>query len=226
MTSLSSKRLEVLLEKLKQHADKNRINAMQAYLKTQQPMFGVMAPARKTALKETLCDHPISDQIDYLQFVNAQWSHSHREVQYCAIDTAAKHKRYHTADAVSLFEKMAWQAKWWDLTDNIACNLIGSLLLIDRSYQTTLDVWAQHSDLWIRRTSLLAHLKHKHEMDIEAVSNTILTLTTDKQFFIQKAIGWILREYSKTDSVWVREFIDLHHLELSRLAIKEGSRRL
>ena len=122
-------------------------------------------------------------------------------------------------EAWPLFEQLALSAKWWDLTDGIAVNLVGSLLLKNRSLQTVLDTWMCDQDLWIRRTSLLAHLKHKKQTDTSNLERTILTLTVDKQFFLQKAIGWSLREYSKTNPSWVLTFLgelDVYRVPLGK----------
>ena len=185
-------------------------------------MYGINAGPRKEILKTTLQQYPIQDFNDYANMVINLWAETHRECQYCAIDTAVKYKKFHTLDAWPVFEKLALSAKWWDLTDSIAVNLIGSLLRKERSIQDILDVWMCDSDLWVRRTSLLAHLKHKQSTNTEDLSRTILTLAPDKQFFIQKAIGWSLREYSKSDARWVLQFIDEHGELLSNLALREG----
>ena len=219
-------RLSYLINAFEELADSEKSAQFQRYLKTQQPMFGVNAGPRIEELERALKLHPVNDIEDYCDFVALLWRQPHRELQYCAIDTALKYKKFHTMEAWPLFEQLALSAKWWDLTDGIAVNLVGSLLLKNRSLQTILDTWMYDQDLWIRRTSLLAHLKHKKQTDTSNLERTILTLTVDKQFFLQKAIGWSLREYSKTNPSWVLTFLDEHSDKLSNLALREGTKFL
>ena len=214
----------LLRESLESMRDSSKEKQFQAYLKSSQPMFGVNAGPRKNTLKSVLTSFPIESFSEYTDTILNLWQQPEREFQYCAIDVACKYKKFHTDSAWPTFEILAMDAKWWDLTDGISVNLIGALLRINRGYQDILDRWASDSNLWIRRTSLLAHLKHKEEMDIKSVERTILTLTQDKQFFIQKAIGWTLREYSKTNPDWVIAFIDKENEQLSNLAIREGTK--
>jgi 3-methyladenine DNA glycosylase AlkD len=217
-------RASVMIERFERLRNIEKERQFQSYLKSNQPMFGVNAGPRKEVLKSTLKTNPIQSVSEYYETILDFWNRPEREFQYCAIDTACKFKKFHTLDAWATFEHLALTAKWWDLTDSIAVNLIGSLLRKDRDIQIVLDIWANDSDLWIRRTSLLAHLKHKECIDIDSVKRTILTLAPDKQFFIQKAIGWMLREYSKTNPDWVVAFIDSESEQLSNLAIREGTK--
>ncbi|MDX1474658.1 MAG: DNA alkylation repair protein [Reinekea sp.] len=215
-------RIAYIIQNLEAQADKSKVDQFQRYLKTDQPMFGVNAGPRKEILKASLREFPIQEFDEFFTFTNLLWQSPYRECQYCAIDAAVRFKKFHSMQAWPLFEHMALTAKWWDLTDGIAVNLIGSLLLANRSLQDILDQWMRDPDLWVRRTALLAHLKHKRQTDTECLSRTILTLNIDKQFFIQKAIGWSLREYSKIDANWVLQFIDEHGDSLSNLALREG----
>lgn len=219
-------RLEFLHAAFESNRDTEKSRQFQAYLKTEQAMFGLPAPLRKNCLKQCLKTFPISEQADYLQFVSSLWHQTEREFQYCAIDTAVKYKKFHNDQSWATFKSLALTAKWWDLVDGIAVNLIGSLLKQNRQYQSQLDIWALDSDLWVRRTALLAHLKHKDQTDLSALSQTILVLCPDTQFFIQKAIGWSLREYAKTDANWTLDFIDRHHEKLTKLAVREASKHL
>lgn len=221
-----TQRIQRLNSEFKTNADPIKAQQNQAYLKTDQPMFGIAAAPRKKMMNEVLKTIPVINQDDYNQSILSFWQQPQREFQYCAHDLAIKYKKFLNPDAWPIFEEMAFTAKWWDLTDGVSVNLIGGVLLQDRSYQKSLNNWSQDPDLWLRRTSLLAHLKHKGEAEFGQVENTILTICPDRQFFIQKAIGWILREYSKSHADWVVTFLDEHHEKLAPLAIKEGRKYL
>ena len=73
---------------------------------------------------------------------------------------------------------------------------------------------------WYRRSAILYQLKYKDQTDLEILRNNILICAKEKEFFIEKAIGWILREYSKSDPEWVTSFINEN--ELRPLSVREG----
>ncbi len=217
---------EAILTSFSDHRDKERAVPMQRYMKTEQPFFGIPKPLRAQLLREALQSYPVTDTQHYDLTVRTLWQHSHREAKYAAMDIAMRYKRWINDEHWTLYCHLVSTADWWDTLDLIASNLIGPCLLANRRHQTELDNWAKAERLWTRRASLLAHLKHKEQTDKNALKRTILTLTEDGQFFIQKAIGWALREYSKTNAEWVDAFIAQHGNKLSKLAIREGSKYL
>lgn len=224
---MMTKRLTTLVRALAAEGNPEAVPQVQAYLKTTQPMYGIRAAERRKVLRSVLNDFPVESSEDLTVFVRECWAHDVRDVQYCAIDSAQRFiKRLCSPELFSQCDTMALTATWWDLVDPIAVNLIGFHLATDPGYQTTLTQWSHDPSVWIRRTSLLAHLKHKKDTDVAALEATILTLAPDKQFFIQKAIGWSLREYAKTDGHWVKRFLDEHREDLSGLACREASKHL
>ena len=89
-----------------------------------------------------------------------------------------------------------------------------------------LDKWITDENLWIRRSAILAHLKHKENMDQEKLFSYCIQCAHEKEFFIQKAIGWVLREYSKTQPEGVSNFIEENNELLSNLSIREGMKHI
>jgi len=215
---------DAIIEAFTRNRDRTKAEPMQRYMKTNQPFFGIQKPQRAKLIQEVLKRHPVEDLDGYRATVLDLWNHSHREAQYAAMDIAMRSKRWVTDDNWDLYRDLVFSAQWWDTLDAIASNLVGPCLLQNRHHQQKLDEWAEHDGLWVRRAALLAHLKHKDQTDVDALERTILTEVVDDQFFIQKAIGWVLREYSKMDAEWVRRFIQRHRKQLSKLAIREGSK--
>lgn len=109
---------------------------------------------------------------------------------------------------------------WWDTVDAIAPKPVGK---IAASYpeviEETLDGWAVHENMWLRRAAILFQLKYKEKTDDALLYRYILKNADSKEFFIQKAIGWALREYSKTNPASVKEFIENH--KLAPLSVRE-----
>lgn len=198
---------------------------MQAYLKTDMPFFGVKRPARKPIARETKKRFAPANAAEYEAGVSALWRLPHREEKYAAIDYARQHRAFITFDALPLFERMVREGQWWDLVDDIASNLVGRVALdAPESMRPVLEAWIDDDDLWIRRTAILAQLKHKDVTDAAMLFDFCARRMHEKVFWMRKAIGWALRDYSRTDAAAVRSFLLEHRSELSGLSFREAKK--
>ena len=179
----------------------------QAYMKTDQPFYGVKTPMRRRLLREALHAHLVRSAAEYEAVVRALWNGTNREERYLALDTAERLKAYRTPDRWPLYEELLRSAGWWDTVDWIAAKLLGDLLQQDRSRTATLRAWVRDPDIWVRRAGLLVHLKHQEDTDLDAVTDAIEALQDEQSFWIRKAIGWLLRAYGATDPGGVRRFV-------------------
>lgn len=212
---------------LKRLADPAKAPAMAAYMKTSQPFFGVPTPLRTAMLKQMGDRFAPPDQKSYVRSVIALWELPHREEQYCAISFARRYERFITPVSLPLYERMIREGAWWDFVDEIAANLVGAVYGNFRAQtRPTIERWIDDEDLWIRRSALLSHLKHKRATDAPQLFRHCLKRAHEPEFFIRKAIGWILREYSKTDPRAVRKFLATNRKRLSKLSFDEGSKHL
>ena len=200
--------------------------AMQAYMKTDQPFYGVQAGPRREIFRAALKQHPIRSREEYGNTVRDLWGGVYREEMYLALDLAQQAKVYRDLASWPLYVEMMRTATNWDTLDWIAATLLGDLLCQHREKETEVRAWVDDANLWVRRTSLLIHLKHKGETNLPMLSAAILHLAPEKEFFIRKAIGWVLREYAKTDPDWVRAFVDDHREQLSGLSVREALKNL
>lgn len=196
--------------------------SMQEYMKTEQPFYGVKAPERKAVFKKAREHTDVADFVQYRRLVLWLWSGVYREELYLAMDVAEYYKAFRTPDAFSIYEEMLETADNWDTVDKLASNLIGGLVKDYREFEAKLIEWRQSDNMWLRRASLLAHLKHKDDTNIPLLEETILLLANEKEFFIRKAIGWVLREFSKTNPDYVIDFVEKHNEQLSELSKKEA----
>ncbi|WP_299012881.1 DNA alkylation repair protein [uncultured Photobacterium sp.] len=195
---------------------------MQAYMKTDQPFYGVKTPERYAIFKQAREHTQINTFIDYSRLVLWLWSGENREEQYMAMDAAEYYKAFRIKEAFAIYEEMLLGASHWDTVDKIASNLIGVLVKEHREFEQKLIEWRQSDNMWLRRASLLAHLKHKEKTNVALLQETVLMLAHEDEFFIRKAIGWALREYSKTAPDYVANFVADHDEELSPLSRKEA----
>lgn len=203
-------------------ADAQDAIQMTAYMKGHFPFLGVKSPKRKAAatphIKEWLSGHNDLNQ----ELVIELWNQPEREFQYIAMDYLARTKRYWQPEHLGLFETLITEKSWWDTVDFIAATLVGGLLQKFPALKIEMAQWNQDPDIWKVRTSMLYQLKYKDEVDFEVLSRYILAHADSKEFFLRKASGWALRQYSKFYPEVVRQFISAH--ELSPLTVREGSK--
>ena len=210
-----------------QLADAEKASQMAAYMKTEQPFYGVQKPDRVPVFREMLKQFKAATFADYKKRVLELWRLKHREEQYAAIHYATKHKDFITAEAMPLFERLIREGQWWDLVDPVAIDLVGAALLRDKkTVQPTIDAWLDDDDLWIRRTALIGQIKHKEKTDERRLFRYCTKRAAEKEFFIRKAIGWALREYSYVAPQAVADYLINNREKLSGLSYREGAKQL
>jgi 3-methyladenine DNA glycosylase AlkD len=207
-------------------ADPSRAPAMAAYMKTSQPFYGVAAPQVHAIAKAARRHFVPANPTQYRGNVLALWKLPHREARYAAIDYAQQ-RDFQTPGSIPLYERMIREGAWWDLVDGIASNLLGIAYLDHRNaIRPVLDRWIEDPDLWIRRSAILAQLRHKRETDSAQLFRYCLRSAAEREFFIRKAIGWALRAYSYSEPAKVKAFLLKHRRTLSPLSFREGARQL
>src|SRR5690606_33699083 len=117
-----------------------------------------------------------------------------------AIAYARRFRPYIDLPQLDLYERMVVEGAWWDLVDDVAANLVGALLLGHRAaMRPVMEAWVDDDDMWRRRTAILSQVRHRDQTDAEMLFDFCRRRAHETEFFIRKAIGWALREYSKTD---------------------------
>lgn len=214
-----------LHQTMAQHADAQRALAQQAYMKSSMPFWGIAKPQVDLIARSLFAAAPARTNSEYRAFLDYVFIHAqYREEWYAGLTYAKKCKAYINAENVDLYIKIIIRGQWWDIVDDVSSNLIGKALYKHADLHNQLLVWINHPCMWIRRTALLAQLKYKHDTDFDLQSKLITLVAHEKDFFIRKAIGWSLREYSKTNPDAVAKFIAQHQHLLAPLSIKEGLR--
>jgi len=205
-----------------------RAEAQQAYMKSSMPYAGVAAPGVKAITRDCIAAHPLPDATAWQQLVRALWEGAkYREERYVAIGVArAKpYRPFRTMEALPLYEQMIVEGAWWDFVDDVAINLVGELLA--RSPKRVAPImrrWSRAADVWKRRTAIICQLKAKGATDLDLLTDAIEPSLGEKEFFLRKAIGWALREYSKTDGRWVERYVAAKGECLSPLSAREALR--
>lgn len=217
--------LRLLFEKNRDPIDAAK---MKKYMKGQYEYYGIKAPHRRDLMKRFTGDHGVPELKEIPSLVRECWNDPHRDYQYVAMEMLFKMKKKMDEDAVALFEFMITNKSWWDTVDYIAVKLVGEHFgrfpdLIPGITRK----WMDSGNIWLRRTCVLFQLHYKKETDLNRLDSFITQLHGSKEFFINKAIGWALREYSKTDAVWVVNYVETHDLAplSSREALKWLARK-
>ncbi len=214
-------------ERLAEAADPEKAGSMAAYMKTDTPFYGAQKAGRVPILRAAVEGFPPSNREDYRTAVLALWAQPHREEKYLAIGYARSFPRFVTLSSIPLYRRLIIEGAWWDLVDEVAIHLVGTVLLHQREPMTPkVEAWIDDRDLWLRRTSILAQIGHKGAADADLLFEACERRMHETEFFIRKAIGWALRDYAKTDPDAVAAFATDHRGELSGLSYREATKHL
>lgn len=216
--------IEQLTALFEEHRNDDNAGPMKKYMKDHFPFLGIKSPLRKELEKQFFKETGILKEEFNRDFVVGLWEKDEREYQYTAITYMGKFIKKLPKDVIPFFETLITTKSWWDSVDSIA-PLVGELA---RKYpelvEETINHWSIQDNFWLRRASILFQLKYKNETNEALLYGYMVKNADSKEFFIQKAIGWALREYSKTNPESVKAFIEGN--QLAPLSIREGSKYL
>jgi len=218
-----------VLAKLQAEADPERAMQQQVYMNSEMPYFGLSVPRCRRIAHEVLRDYPPQNSQAWSSSILLLWRDAtHREERYVAIELLL-HKNFShwlVPDHLPVVEELVVTGAWWDYVDSLAARGLGTMLA-NEPMQTKriLFKWAKDQNIWKRRVAILAQLKSKSNTDVDLLSKCIKPSIGHSEFFLRKGIGWALREYSKTDPDWVKEFVEKHP-DLSDLSRREALKYL
>lgn len=212
------------INSIKTYENLNKSEKMSAYMRGKFKFLGINAPLRYALEKEYFKELKTSRKIDW-NFVEILWKEEEREFQYIATDYLNNMKNYLKYEDLDKLYKLIKSKSWWDSVDNFP-RLISKIVDLDKNTNKEMEKWSKDDNLWIRRVSIIYQLHRKDKTNEEFLKRNILNNLNGNEFFINKAIGWALRDYSKYNSAFVREFIDENRENLSTLSIKEASKYL
>ncbi|MGT2940244.1 DNA alkylation repair protein [Streptococcus cristatus] len=215
--------VEELLENLKAVAKPDDAVAMKAYMKNKFEFLGVKTPVRRK-LAKAFFKQQTDSVIDWV-FINESWDNPYRELQYAALDYLEIRKKLLTPSDLPRLKKLAQTKSWWDTIDFLD-RLVGSIIARFPETKEIILSWSCDQDFWLRRLAIDHQLLRKEDTDTELLEKILVNNLGQTEFFINKAIGWALRDYSKTNPDWVRDFIERHQTEMAALSIREGSKYL
>ena len=190
------------------HANPVAAAPMKAYMRNQFPYLGLKSPQLRDLLREFIAQHGLPELDDLPPVLLDLWALPEREFQYAALGLLGKFERELPAEFIDTIETLLTSKSWWDTVDSLATHTVG---IHFRRYpevrEGTLAHWRTSDDFWLRRTCILFQNKYKTETDFGLLKAIICENLGSKEFFINKAIGWALREYTRVDPDGVRAFV-------------------
>ncbi len=210
-----------IFEIFRNAADPVKAAPMSAYMRNQFSYLGISTPERKKLSQEFLKTLKQND-IDWA-FVFSCWEMPEREFQYLAVEYLTRQKAKLTDSDIPNLRILIITKSWWDTVDGLDV-IVGDIALRHPEVSQILLTWSTDENIWLRRAAIDHQLGRREKTDIRLLEKIIINNLGQKEFFINKAIGWSLREYSKTNPEWVREFIEHHREALSSLSIREASK--
>ena len=219
------KRLQAMIE---EGANAREAADMKRYMRYHFEYLGLKSPLRRSIHKAFREEGVIelSTEEDLIAWSELLWSQPYREYKYIAMDDLATCRQLLTMKGAQLVERLITTASWWDTVDILASNILGTF------YKTRptelrdkiLNEWTVSPDMWLNRTAIVVQLKYKTDIDLHLLDAAIQPHTTSSELFHQKAIGWALREVTKTNPEWVKSY--LANNSLQPLSNKEAMRWL
>jgi 3-methyladenine DNA glycosylase AlkD len=191
-----------LEQQLRAAGSPERAAKEQAYLKSSLEHFGTSVPAIRSVAVRLRRDRPDLGHDDVIRLAEALWSAPVHERRMLAVEVLDQFAGRLSPADLGLVERLVRQARTWALVDGLAVDVAGGLVLgapADPVVSATLDRWAADEDFWVRRLALLAELKTlRAGGDFARFARHADAMLEEKEFFVRKAIGWVLRETART----------------------------
>ena len=215
--------LKALFEK---NADPTQAAPMKKYMRDQFEYLGIKNPPAGALLREFIAEHglPQLERLDVI--VRDLWSLPQREFQYLAMNLIGKYEKKLEPEFITTLEYLIVTKSWWDTVDALASHPVGTHFKRYSDIKVKyLRKWRRSENIWLRRTTILFQLGYKQETDFELLCDIIRENLGSKEFFINKAIGWALRQYARIDSKAVKKFVKATK-ELHPLSRREAMKHL
>ena len=216
--------LTYLLVELEAAKDSQKAGSMEAYMRHQFSFLGIVAPERNALYKKYFPKAKKTKIIDW-DFVDTCWEKESREYQYVAANYLKAMQSYLTKDDLPELERLVVTKSWWDTVD-ILDRVVGSLVANHPELEEVLLKWSLSDNIWLRRVAIDHQLLRKEKTNVQLMEKILLNNMDQTEFFINKAIGWALRDYSKTNPEWVARFIEKNQKRMAELSIREASKYL
>ncbi|ESV53770.1 DNA alkylation repair enzyme [Streptococcus agalactiae LMG 14747] len=222
--TLTTKQYTRLKEQFEALADPVKAIKMSAYMKNHFAFYGIPAPERRKQYAAIIKDAKKVKHIDW-ELLDLAWKQPPREWHYFVCDYLIRLKALVTIDDLPKLDHFIRTQQWWDSIDQLD-EIYGELVSRYPELKQLMLTFSKEPYFWIRRLAINHQSSFKENTDTHLLSQIIIANRRSQEFFINKAIGWALRDYSKTNPLWVSDFILTYNKQLSSLSIREASKYL
>jgi 3-methyladenine DNA glycosylase AlkD len=201
-----------------QNADPAQAAPMKKYLRDQFEYLGIKTPERRELQKQFYEKYGLPFPVELKPILLDLWSLPQREYQYFAIGLLERLSEAIPHEFITTIETLIVNKSWWDTVDSLAGETVGvHFHRFPKVREKYIAKWRKSDNFWLRRTCILFQLGYKEATDFNLLCDLIRENLGSKEFFINKAIGWALRQYARTDPQAVKKFVKATPLEpLSR----------
>jgi 3-methyladenine DNA glycosylase AlkD len=199
---------------------------MQKYMKNNFFFLGIKTYNRRAILKNNYHKHQDEVKNNFRSISWELFQKKEREFHQCAIDIFVKEiKKKYVLEDIQLIEKILITNSWWDSVDTIAKYLLGGYLnYFPKETMTVIERFSNSKNLWLNRSAIIFQLSYKEKTNFDLLKSECEKHKDSKEFFIQKAIGWSLRDYSRLNPDGVLEFVN--STKLKPLSKREAIRNI
>ena len=213
--------------RLTELGDPARATKEKAYLRSDLQHRGVKVPLIRRETRAAIASLS-ADKDTLVAFAEELWAIPVHESRVAAVEVLIRKTGLLDQDDMPMLDRLIRESETWALVDSLATSVVGPVVEHDSRAAKTLDAWAKDDDFWVRRASMLALLKQLRagRGDFERFSRYADSMLAEKEFFIRKAIGWVLRETSKLRPDLVYAWILPRARAASGVTVREAVRYL
>ncbi len=214
-------------EELRARSVPERAAGEKAYLKSELWHYGASVPVIRSVVKNATKAAALTHD-DLIDLVELLWDEPVHERRAAASEVLESHVSLLRADDIALLERLLRESRTWALVDSLAASVVGPLVEREPALGTVLDRWARDDDFWIRRSALLALLLplRQGRGDFERFGRYADAMLDEQEFFIRKAIGWVLRDTGKKRPELVFEWLLPRAARASGVTVREAVKPL
>jgi 3-methyladenine DNA glycosylase AlkD len=190
------------------HARPRLAGPMKRYMRDQFDYLGLKGPALDELLRKHIATHSLPPLVDLDRIARDLWALPQREFQYAATSLIGRMEKQLPATFIRTLEFLLVTKSWWDTVDTISAGTVGvHFKRYPKVKEHSLAKWRKSKNFWLRRSAILFQLNYKQDTDFPLMQDIIRENLGSKEFFINKAIGWALRQYTRVDPQGVRKFV-------------------
>ena len=203
-----------------QNRDEENAIKMSKYMRDLFKFYGIPTPVRKSLYKDLLKEEKAKKTIDW-NFLDKCYEDDYREFQYLALDYIENMQKFLNYDDVPKLYKYIKAKQWWDTIDRFD-RIVGNIAFKDGRINDLMLKWSKDEDFWLRRIAIDHQLGRKDKTNTKLLEQILINNFGSDEFFINKAIGWSLRDYSKTNPNWVKDFLSKYENKMDKVSLKEA----